>query len=356
MDGSHNSDGNNSTELPHKCAIDLCGTPKESKLSALLDFNFDQYVQEDLMKRFSEIENELKEIIESEFSKNDKFIKALQEKLEKGPLTLDYSKWKKWDYSNYTWRFFDEYIEFQSDKSKPFNERLSYKIELPKNVSGVFKAGIEQYAKNKKKKIEESFSSGLYQDFYKIEEAKKIIVEKWDEFYKKYQSNKKDKPNFMKDRESDIQKLREKIEKGDLKDLYVIENFALDLIFLQKKLVHLETGIWPSSNFFYLCSEEPCQKAIEGEIGKYNFKDLTDQLEERNKEKEQKMKEKLSYCKSQFALKALKDYEKSEFEKLIPVVKKALMNNVLSGYSEISRKTFSKYLSDELKLSTKGKK
>lgn len=345
------------SELNHKCAIDLCGKPKNSQSPALLNFNFDQYVQEGAMKRFEEIEQQIKEMIESEFQKNTNFLSAVGDKIKgSGGLKPDYDQWEDWDYDTYTWKFFDKYVEFETDKTKPFNERLTYTFKLPKDATDVFKSGIKEYAEYKKKEKQTSFSSGIYGDFYTIEEAKKILREKFENFEEKYLDEKKLKPDFMKDKIEDYEKIKDKISKDDFEDIYAIGNVANDLYNLNNEMIFQQTGSWPNSTSSYSCSGSACKKAIQEQIGKQDFSKLYSEIKAKNSEKDKRFQEKITYCKSEFAMKSLKDYEKESFKKLIPEIKENFLKNVFKNYSSDSKAKFNDYMENDLNLSTESKK
>ena len=338
--------------LAQQCAIDLCGIPKDSPSAALLNYNFDQYVQEGAMARFAEIEPKIREAIESEFNRNAQFLEALEEKMKDGGLEPDYATWEGQDYEAYTWQLFNRYIEFETDKTKPFDERISFKINLPSDSSDIFKKGIEQYTESKKSKIESDFTEGLYYNFYTIEEAKEILLEKWKEFNDRYQENKKSNPHFMIWREDDYNVLANKIQNFQSEDLYDVIPIAFELSRLNDELIFQETGNNPSQSPTSLCSHEDCQKAIQEKISSQDLRALFNDLKAANAEKNKRTEERVAYCKSELAMKSLKDYEISEFEKIIPEVKTAFMERVFEGYSEDSKRNFSSYLENELNFST----
>jgi len=348
---------NNSNDaLAQRCAVDICGAPSKMNSPILSDANFDQYVQEGAMSRFVEVEPMLKEIIKTQFDKNDLFISAIKERLKGGKFDLDFTKWDKWNYEEYLWRFFDPYIEFESDKTKPIDERISFKIDLPSDASEIFKKGIENYANRKKYLIKNSFSAGVYGNLYTLDEAIKILNEKWQVFLNEYEKKIREKPDFMKDSVVKINELKFKIEKNDFKDLYKVGHFEGTLQSLQSQLTYEVTGVWPSSEDSSKCSEEICQKAIQQEIEKLDFNSWVKELELKNKKRDQLTLENLSYCKSEFAMQALRDYDRSEFIKIFPLVKNLFLNNVFKKFSSHSKKAFKDYLDKSLNLSTKIKK
>jgi len=154
-------------DLSQKCALDICGKPQNTNSAVLLDFNFDQYVQKKAMIKFNEVEAQIKEMIDYEFKKNKNFLNALNDKFKNDDkLTPDYQTWKEWDYESFTWIFFDQYIEFKSDKTRPFSKRLTYTLDIPEDATDTFKKGIESYAKNKMKEIQTDPVSGIFANFY----------------------------------------------------------------------------------------------------------------------------------------------------------------------------------------------
>lgn len=246
-------------ELNNRCAIDLCGIPNNTKTSALLNSNFDQYVQKNAMDRFQEVESKIIEVIEAEFKKNSDFLKALEDKVKTDAnLLSDFNNLEDWEYETYSRELFDKYINFEVDKTKRL---INYKIELPINSSDLLKSGVKQYAESRKVKM---LSSNL-----------------------------------------------------------------------------------PKAS----CSGDACKKAVQEQLEKQDLNDLISKLKKRNQEREKRIKERITYCKSELAINSLREYKKDDFKKLIPEIKKNFLKNVFNSYSSDSTKAFKNYLENDLHLS-----
>ena len=331
--------------LSQRCAVDLCGAAKDNSSGYLSDSNFDQYVQEGAMARFSEVEKELNEMIEVEFVQNDAFIKAIKEELGKGRLrNQNFDDWEANHYDNFATRILSNHIIFGVDRSKPFNERVSYEINFPKGASETFKKGIEEYAEAWRDRKAHSFIGALYMEVYTIEEATEVLKGKWNSFFSKYEEKKQKNPDFLKEREEEIRELREKIEKGEFNRYENIEEFLYSLNDL-----NLLQDNNSSSDMNPLC-QNACQNAIREKILSYDYESLIEDFEKANRERDQWREQKLTYCRSAFAMRALRDDERRRFKTIIPQVKELFLKNVLAQYSDQTRSAFENYLDENLNV------
>jgi len=341
-----------------KCAMDLCGAPKNSPNAYILDFNFDQYVSDGVMKKFEEIEGKVKELAEAEIAKNNKLIEEFKKKYKNVGVKLDFSKWEPWEYETFTYWVFDEHLEVRVDKSLEHSKRLSITVKHPKRASNIFKRALDSYAKKKKYVIENSLSDGVYQNFYTFEEAKVKIKNKFDQMWKIFSDEKIKNPDFMESDQENlkiIEALREKIVSVKYDDIFDLGETAHDLHDVNDRILFEKNGEWPGNENFYTCEEDKCRLGIQEYLNNKDYKKMYEQLEINNNDKSL-ISDKLSYCKSQLAMNGLKDYDKEDFKKNIPEIKNLFLKNVFKDYKSSSQKDFELYLNNELNLSFEGKK
>lgn len=345
----------NNSDLMLKCAVDLCGMPKDGVTTTILDFNFDRFVGEEDIKKFSDVEPLVKEIVNNKFSKNDEFIEAIKEKT-KDSVPMDFSTWEDWEYDNLTYKFYEQYITFESDINKELKERLSYKLDLPGDASEVFKKGIKAFADAKIKKSYENPSNGIYNDLYTLDEAKEIVLKKYSEFLTQLEKVRENKPDALTSEEENLKSISEKISSIDsIEEVYDVGGIFLDIKNMMGTLIYEDTGAYPSGNISYTCSSPDCKKGIEERINKLDITSLVNELEKNNKNKKELLLDKLSYCKSEFVMKSIKDYDKKEFKEKIPSIKKQFVQNVFSTMSEDSKKKFNNYIDNKLNFSMNKK-
>lgn len=335
-----------SSELMKKCALDLCGPPKDNPSSLLTDFTFDKYVQPDKMKKFETVEEDLKELIDLQFKENDAFITKLKEDLDKEGGSINFDTLKPWDYGNLATRRFYNYAHFTTDTSKPISERVTYILDFPPDASETLKKGVTAFAEGQKKMMETVFTQGVYDGFYTLEEAEKKLKLRWEKFLLDYETRKKVKPDYLKDNAEEIEKIKTELSTAKFQNLMDLGHFSSRLDTMEGYATFVKTGHFPAPT--YLCEQEDCKKAIKEEIGKIDFKEMIKEFEERSQDRQKLTSQKMAFCKSQFAMKTIKSYENEKFKKLIPEVKAALLKNVLSTYSEHSREAFKKYLDNEI--------
>lgn len=341
-------------DLLQQCAIDLCGKPTHSKTSALLDFNFDQYVDYNKMKTFESLEPLIREIFENQLKNNQDFISAIEEKIKNGEnFKQDFSQWEDWEYENLTWKYLDKYINLKIDRSKPFDERLSYELDIPDKANEEFVKGINDYVKSKKKLIEQDFTTAIYEDYYTLDEAKSILKTKFETFNTKYLKQKESNIDFMNSSSTTYTEIKEKVETSKFGDIYALGEVAMKLKNLNNEMIANITGSWPN-NSKYSCMSMACKKIIQNEVNKIDIKKILSKLKAKNSNAN--IKEKLTYCKSQFAMYSIKDYETESFLKLLPEIKSNFMKNVFRDFSLESKTEFEDYLEKDLNISTRFKR
>ncbi len=115
-----------------KCLLDLCGPPNTIKSAFLTDKTFDTYVKPDAMKRFTEVEEELKKLIKTEVENNKKFITKMKEKLgEKDQLTLNFDSWTPDHYESISDNIFRQHYDLELDLKQELSKRLTIKTNYP---------------------------------------------------------------------------------------------------------------------------------------------------------------------------------------------------------------------------------
>lgn len=336
-------------ELMQKCAQELCGKPFENPSPALVDGNFDQYVQSDDMEKFNEIEGDLKSLLNESIDEKQKFISAFKKKLNDKEIKLDFNSFSNWDFDEQAHHLFIEHLDIAIDKRKPLAERITVSIQLPNNKSETYKKALDSFARFKEKQILEHFPTGVSQGLYEVKEAKEIFTRKWQNFYKKYKTLKQEDQSFLSDYDAKVLEINNKVQKGQLDNMHELVNDAYMYDFFKKTIEFTKTQKWPEVTL--VCGEVACRQGVQEGLESANFQEMIGELEEKNSK--DVIAREMANCKSEFASMSIKDYDTESFRALIPEVKQNLIKNVFGKYSTESSKAFEKYLDDELNFSLK---
>lgn len=340
-------------KLLHKCAMSLCGAPKDSPSPYLLDFNFEENVDEGVMKRFREVKHEVKILMEREIAKNNNLIEAYKKKKKNGEFNLNLEGWNTDDYEQFTYMAYGKYISMNINRELPMGDRIKLSIEYPEGATESFKKSIDDFANEKKKTMANHFQTGLYSNFYTYEEAIKRLNDNWEVVKKDFLEEKKSNPEFMKDNPESLNEFSEIdqfIKKGEFQDSFEIGNIA-GMIDYYKNQIHIsKTGEVPDNSGRASCSSEICKKGIKDFLKSKDFDELYKTLEKRNS-KEKNVEKKLMYCKSNLAMAGLKDYDASAFYASFPKIQRKFMRSVFKKYSKESKGKFNSYLNNYLNIS-----
>ena len=319
------------SSLIKQCAVSLCGSPQDVPSPMLFDSNIEKLVQKKDMNKFSKIEPKLKALIEMKLNDNDRFIQAVKQRFQR-PFQLQFESWDELDYYELSWMFFDPYITFVSNVNNSFHQRLSYFIMVPDHMNPITQQGIHSYAVRRKSLTENSYTLGLREGFYNIEEALSIFQNNWETFFLRYQEYRNNNPVFTHNLESAIENLMQRIHKNDIKTFSALLQLSEDLERISgqfKAFTSQNAFIGPSRDFYYLCKDISCKNAIRQEIQKHNFEVLIKEFEQVNKRKGQLAKEKLTYCKSYFASHVIEYDESPQLKELIDEVTQSFLSRIL---------------------------
>ena len=172
------------------------------------------------------IEDIIKDLVDKELGSFDRLQKAFQESDMSRKSGLDYLKPE--DYHELISIFFRTYVEINIDKTRPFSERLIIHTHLPKEASEKFEEGLKLYAQELKKQINTSFEEQVSYDIYTKQEAYTILKDKWENFIKRYEAEKKANDSLDKDDSllKKIDEMREDMEQlaKDMKNFSPEEN------------------------------------------------------------------------------------------------------------------------------------
>lgn len=312
------------SSLHNNCAQTLCGKPNEAKTSFLTDSNYDQYLDKVELDKFDELSPMINEILMGRTKKNERLIEAYKKNLIDSK--IDFKEWDKFDYENFAGLLFDDFYTEEIDKSKPLGERLSFTITLPKDASQNFKDGIEAFVKEKKDTfLELPFSQKI--NIYTVAEAKEILIKE-----------------LRKAKDLNAEEVKKEVEEinaieDDFSGQFKIGQYALRIEELDKEKLKETT----------LCETEACRNSIKKHLSEVDHKKNIQAFEKKNKDISL-VSNKISYCKSEFAMDLLGDFEKEKFLKVFPEIKENFVNKVSKGlnFSEHSKKVLQEYLDKSL--------
>lgn len=340
-------------EILRQCAVDLCGKPNAKASAVLNDATFATYTNPDLMKRFSEVENNIKDLVKIKFEDNKKYINDLRSKIKNGKLEISNDDWSSKSFNDFAEKIFESELDIKVDTNQELSKRLIVNPIYPKNVSDNYKKAIDSYAEEKRKLALSDVKKGLEQYIYTKEEAKKIVLEKWDNFLNKFSNKLKDNPDFMKNEISQVDSTKEDVKnyKGDL---YESSSIISSIEMLESYYEYRNTGNYPKYNEVYACNSDACKDGVREYVGKIEVESLVTEFEKEN-DLEKMTRNHLNYCKSNLALRSLKDSDSNKIRELFPEIKKRLLKHSTKGFSDHSKKSYETYIDENINLSFKNK-
>ncbi|MBA2403479.1 MAG: hypothetical protein H0V66_01800 [Bdellovibrionales bacterium] len=337
-------------DLLQQCAIELCGKPSEAVSGSLNDRTYEDYVEDGVLKRFSEIESEIKDLVKADVVENNKFITDFKSKMTDGKLDFKFDEWNPSDYSELTNTVYAEHADIVVDQKQVLAERLTIKPIYPKGATETFKKGLDSYIVAQKELLMKS-NEGFYYNLYTKEESKQMFQKNWDKFYADYLELIKTKPDALKDYKSNIEQLVEEIA-ANTGDPYETANSLSMIKFLSSELVRAQTGAYPEEENLQKCGEKECQLGVQEFLNKQDLTSKLAALEKANNSPEL-IKDTLILCKSNLASRGLKASDSESMLKLAPELKKRFVKFAAKGFSSHSKTALEKYLADELHLSFK---
>ena len=359
-----------SNDILEQCALDLCGPPNTSiNYSSYMDSYIEDLVQADLVEEWERefqdlgIGEIIEDLVDTEARDFDRLRKAFQESDMSRKSRFNYLKPE--DYNTLSKFFFREYIEIDTDKSRPLSERLRIHINLPEKASRQLKEGLKLYAQDWKNQINSSLFNQMRRDIYTRQEAHSLLKDKWKNFTDKYEQEKKSNDSFDKDDSlsKEMDEIREDMEQlaEDMTNLSPEENqldldlgspinirptltdVAENIEHLEQNFIKEKTGLQSETEKQSLCQKKACQKAVE-EIIEELFSQYETPLFRKNIADRH-----LAQCFSKFV--QFKQMERELPEGLnIPDVKQNFFDRVLANFSEPTRESFEGYINDGFQM------
>lgn len=354
-----NAQGNSSNDNTfQQCALDLCGPPTPSlAVLSYLDSDVEQLVRSELMKEWekefqdSGVEDLIKDWVDKEMASLDHLQKAfLASDMSRKP-GFDYLKPE--DYSKLADLFFGNYIEIDIDETRPLSKRLIIHTNLPEGASHQLREGLKLYAQDMKRQINASLSEKIDYGIYTHKEAYPILKNKWENFIKRYEEEKKSNDNFGKlydisgqmiDKRKEMKHLAEQMKSPSVEEYGLrpeLLRAAHSMEFLEQSFIQEKTGSWPEEEL--LCQKKTCQTAL-NEVAEDLFNQYKKPLRRKHR-----MDHYLATCLSQFVL--MKNLERGVPGGLhIPTVKQHFSDTILKNSSDDTRESFDDYINDDLHI------
>lgn len=328
------STSNQEDPLLQQCALDLCGVPIESNNIYLFNNLFDKHKNTDRWdQQFSEqVEPLIREAILEEKKRRWNIVDALRTNLHDSKSGFQSTNTQTLNQIANV--LFKNHVDFQIDPSSGSSTVI---FTLPENASDIFKRGIESYAKQKKREIENSVHQTVYHTSDFIKDAPSIFMNRWNAFIAEYEEEKQKNPSFMRNFDEQMNQIREEVK--EIKESPTIV-FGLSKQ-LDQLLTEFEKFTDPQSDTqaVNLCKEEACQQALlENILNQYQqYEDGID------------LGEILNHCRSQFTLANLVP-KTDGLKSRVPDTKKKLFQKVITNYSRQSRKILREQFNKNLQI------
>lgn len=339
------SEGEDPAEL-EACAISLCGPAETAIVAQVNDQNFFLYVQDGIKERFPELKEPVQKIYQRKKDHLKKFITKFKEKLIDGKPQIDFDQWT-YQYSTYTYSTYEDFIRTETDTTKPINERMTVKVDPPKDASEAFIKGLNSYAEEKKKFTLASPNEAIRSDLYTNEEAQQMVKDLWKKTYESYRAEQAKNPDFLKGhaerfKEYENESSIESTDNWNLGNIYSsLNNLNNDILRELKQ---------PTIDYEYQvkCTDD-CKTGIKDFLTSLNYPDMLSKLEKSMEELTEE--DALTNCQANLIEAALKESDNKKFMDNFPKVKKDFLEKNFANFSAHSKQAFENYLEQELNLS-----
>ena len=325
-------------ELAQRCAVSLCGKPEKMKKYYVTDENFDRYVSEEVMEKFSKIEPKIKSILNKDIDQAKNLIRRLKKTIDKPDFSVDDLNGKVISSDFVAQQIYGNHVKFVIDSSKEVGKRIQ--LSFQKNINEEFMSGLKHFAEGQKKFIQTNFYKSIESGYLTDDESREKLRNAWatiTEYSKKSEEfNKILEKKISFQLKDFISRLESRDREGLVTDAASINHLLLDIMYIEGKF-----------------EEEPrsycnvgCAKGIMSWL-KNNMKGMIRNLES---EINDLKKQTVSLCKSAFAAGSISDYDSAKMLGLIPEIKKRFLDKILSLYSVKSRQKFAQYLKNDLEI------
>lgn len=339
--------GGQNAEFAQACAVQLCGDSHSAPTVYITDARIEEWTKPEVMARFSEIEESLKKIIDSNNQKNRTALANLRKRIAAGNLAIG----KDTDQEGYD-KIADAYFEIllnpDFDLEKPLSERFKTSVvQIPSHTPEI-KAALQSYAAAYSENLKKDFTNACYMGVYSPNEAKEELKRRFDLFDARLQAALKMNPQLLAENKEQIEKIRSEVNSGEEVDLEVIGEGSAYLTYFDNLLARAtsQDQLWPpiDSN---KCKSDVCKRGVSALVAQGDWKKLADEMEARLNDP-QLAQQQLNYCRSNFASLSLKDSESQRIREALPRVRTQFMARVAKKFSTHSREAFEKYLNENL--------
>lgn len=331
--------------LLNKCAIDLCGPPKNNPSFILTDTNFSSYLSSEHIKKIDDFGAKVKLIAENNAKKLEEILDKLNQTEREAPVKIDIGDWDPLNRIKAGF-IFEEFVDYDIDINKNWDERLQVKVRYPEGANEKIKRGIQAFAKEEKKRIMNDFWMSLGEDLFSMEELKKTLIERWNQFnqdYEKLELDFSDKENFQ-----NMDNLRAIIKKGVFESANEL-GVALDELDTLEGEVYRAKFNRPRLDLLpEPCESKECREGVGEYIELMKLSSITQELKSQYKNTNNFISKNISRCKSEMALNLIENDHQNFIRSVIPRIKESLRNNLLANYSSESKKNILDFIENRL--------
>ena len=339
-------DNLNENSLMEICMLNLCGEREELPSVYLDDTNFDEYVKEGIMDRFSEVETKIRNIIENDLDRVGLLIDKIKERNSNKEFDFNFDESDDDIYEKLINVYF-KHTYYQIDTNMPLADRVQIDVILPENISEEVKQGVNAYIEMKKENIKNLSWEGIEQHAYTREETEQFLKKEWNDFYNEYTRQKELNSKFMDLEKSSIERFKNYMESLNL-DKEGIDSLQSNAFELLRLIRSFNNQLPGTSLELKSACNNICKKGVE----KYHVDFISKLIAGLDKEaiienRKELVEKEIAECKSHFAMQGLKNNEK-EIKEIRDSIAKAFSSKFLPLVSENSKKAIKDYFINDL--------
>ena len=339
--------GGQNAELAQTCAIQLCGDSQSAPTVYITEARIEDWTKPEVMARFSEVEESLKKIIESNNQTNRDALASLKKRIAVGDLTVGKDSDQE-TYEDLADKYFEVLLNPDFDLEKPLRERFKITfVDIPTHSKEI-KAALKSYADAYGENLKTNFTNACYSGIYTPDEAKAELKKRFEQFDARLQTALKANPEVMALNKEQIEKIRNEVNSRDALELEVIGEGSAYLTYFDSLLstATSQPRLWPDTDSSK-CKSDVCKRGVSALVAQADWKKLADDLEARLNDP-QLSQQQLNYCRSNFASLSLKESETERIREALPRVRTQFMARVAKNFSTHSREAFEKYLNENV--------
>lgn len=343
--------GPDQMEIVDQCMQSLCGDPQNNPTTTLTEHNLTRFVDPASHDQMAPLRQSMEEALISEKDRNQRFIERTRQLVRQGSLRIDPSSMYPQNWVDIVKRVYGPYVRSYADDSAPLGERFKVNVRssIQSKAQGLHQDFLTAFANQYERFVNE----GPW--YVKIQHGVTTLSEARELLRQNYQ---RDKARMQQALDND--NIFQKVWGGYDRERYtILENAMESLDRLGEKELKMVTDLYIETYSSItdepavgreFCAEGRCRDGINQYLSNLNVDEVLEDLESQNTNRS--IAEVMRQCRYQVLADNILRPDPARIRAAYPEVIAKFNQNVLSGYSEHSRREFNTIARNELELDT----